>query len=74
LSRPPLIESRIRWPRRRLWRPGEPITLSKDGVSVTYRLRSVMRDGDPDSEYATVLLEPMPTGAANPDDAGSPGD
>jgi len=33
-----------------------------------------MRDGDPDSEYATVLLEPMPAAAADPDDAGSPGD
>ena len=53
------IEARIRWPRGRFWRPGEPITLTKGDESVTYLLRGVMRDADPKSGYATVLLEPV---------------
>jgi hypothetical protein len=49
----------MRWPRGRFWRPGEPITLVVDGASVTYLLRGVTRDANPDSDYATVLLEPV---------------
>jgi hypothetical protein len=59
------------WPRTRLWRPGEPITLTRDGSQATYLLRGVMRDGDPDSEDATVLLEPVRTVGAEPDERGS---
>ena len=54
-----MLEVRIPWPRGRFWRPGEPITLTKGDASVTYLLRGVMRDADPESVYATVLLEPM---------------
>lgn len=53
------IETRIEWPRDRLWRPGEPITLTVEGRVVTYRLRGVMRDADPVSAFATVILEPV---------------
>ncbi len=52
-----LIERHIPWPRDRHWRPGEPLTLTDDGQSVTYLLRGVMRDTDPRSEFATVTLE-----------------
>lgn len=61
LSRPPLVEARLPWPRGRFWRPGEPITLTEGGTSITYRLRGVMRDADPESRFATVLLEPVRT-------------
>jgi hypothetical protein len=54
-----LIESRIPWPRGRYWRPGEPLTITTDGVAVTYLLRGVMRDADPTSEWAVVTLEPV---------------
>ncbi|HEX7224756.1 MAG TPA: hypothetical protein VF367_04165 [Candidatus Limnocylindria bacterium] len=54
-----LIESRIAWPRGRFWRPGEPLTITTDGVAVTYLLRGVMRDADPSSEWAVVTLEPV---------------
>lgn len=53
------IETRIPWPRDRFWRPGEPITLELDGRIVTGRLRGVMRDTDPSSANATVILEPI---------------
>ena len=53
------IETRIEWPRDRPWRPGEPITLTVEGRVVTYRLRGVMRDADPVSAFATVVLEPV---------------
>lgn len=53
------IETRIPWPRTRFWRPGEPITLELDGRIVTGRLRGVMRDPDPSSAHATVILEPV---------------
>jgi hypothetical protein len=69
VSQRPILESRIPWPRGRFWRPGELITLPQAGSSTTYRLRGVMRDADPDSEYATVLLEPVAAaGAAAGDD------
>ena len=56
------IERHIPWPRDRHWRPGEPITLTEDGgATVTYRLRGVMRDTDPDSAFALVSLEPLRT-------------
>jgi hypothetical protein len=55
------IETRIPWPRHRFWRPGEPITLELDGRIVTGRLRGVMRDADPSSAHATVILEPIRT-------------
>lgn len=62
----PIVEFRIPWPRNRFWRPGQPITIATDeGTEVTYRLRGVMRDHDPASEYATVLLEPIRTLAAD---------
>ena len=65
LSRRPIVESRIPWPRGRFWRPGEPITLTEGDASVTYLLRGVMRDADPESVYATVLLEPIRTVATD---------
>jgi hypothetical protein len=65
LSRRPIVEARIPWPRGRFWRPGEPITLTKGDASVTYLLRGVMRDADPESVYATVLLEPIRTVATD---------
>ena len=65
LSRRPIVEARIPWPRGRFWRPGEPITLTKGDASVTSLLRGVMRDADPESVYATVLLEPMRTVATD---------
>jgi hypothetical protein len=37
------------------------MTLVEDGVTVTYRLRGVERDGDPSSAFATVTLEPIRT-------------
>ncbi len=52
-------ERRIPWPRDRHWRPGEPMTFTDDGTTTTYRLRGVMRDTDPGSEFATVSLEPL---------------
>ena len=55
------IETRIPWPRNRFWRPGEPITVELDGRIVTGRLRGVMRDTDPASAHATILLEPIRT-------------
>lgn len=61
------IETRIPWPRARFWRPGEPITLDLDGTIVTGRLRGVMRDADPASAYATVILEPIRTVTAERD-------
>lgn len=54
-----IVETRMPWPRGRFWRPGEPITLTQNGVAVTYLLRGVIRDADPDSPDATVLLEPV---------------
>jgi hypothetical protein len=54
-----LIERRMPWPRDRHWRPGEPMTISESGTTVTYRLRGVMRDTEPDSHFATVTLEPI---------------
>ena len=65
MSRRPIVEARIPWPRGRFWRPGEPITLTKGDASVTYLLRGVMRDADPESVYATVLLEPIRTVATD---------
>lgn len=62
-----LIERRIPWPRDRHWRPGEPLTLTDDGGTVTYRLRGVMRDTDPRSEFATVTLEPLRAVPAAPE-------
>lgn len=59
------IETRIEWPRDRPWRPGEPITLTVEGRVVTYRLRGVMRDADPVSAFATVVLEPVREVAVN---------
>jgi hypothetical protein len=35
------------------------MTLTADGETTTYRLRGVMRDTDPTSEFATVTLEPL---------------
>ena len=35
------------------------MTLTEGDASVTYRLRGVIRDADPDSLFATVLLEPV---------------
>jgi hypothetical protein len=52
-----LVERRVPWTRDRFWRPGEPMTLEEDGGTVTYLLRGVMRDTDPDSPFATVTLE-----------------
>ncbi len=63
-----LLERHIPWPRDRHWRPGEPITLTDDdGMTVTYRLRGVMRDTDPSSAHATVSLEPIRTMSADLD-------
>jgi len=53
------VERHVPWLRNRHWRPGEAMMLTEDGVTVTYRLRGVMRDGDPGSDFATVTLEPM---------------
>jgi hypothetical protein len=61
VERREIVESRIPWPRGKFWRPGEPITLSEDGVAVTYLLRAVVRDADPGSTHATVHLEPVRT-------------
>lgn len=66
------IERHVPWPRDRYWRPGEPLTIEEDGAAVTYRLRGVMRDTDPASEFATVTLEPIrsvSTQDARPDSA-----
>jgi antitoxin (DNA-binding transcriptional repressor) of toxin-antitoxin stability system len=65
---PSLIERHIPWPRNRTWRPGEPITVTDDGRTVTYRLRGVHRDTDPASQFATVTLEPVRDLAAETDD------
>ena len=62
------IERHIPWPRDRTWRPGEPITVTEDGLTTTYRLRGVMRDPSPTSAYATVRLEPVRTVAAESDE------
>ncbi|MCV0402743.1 MAG: hypothetical protein K5924_03420 [Chloroflexi bacterium] len=35
------------------------MTLVENGESVTYRVRGVMRDMNPASEFATVTLEPI---------------
>lgn len=59
-----MIESRIPWPRERFWRPGEPITLTEDGASVTYLLRGVFLESD--GTHATVLLEPIRSVTAEP--------
>lgn len=59
MARLPVIESRIPWPRGRYWRPGEPITLTDDGVSTTYLLRGVFLDAESHGTHATVLLEPI---------------
>ena len=56
---PTTIERLVPWPRDRYWRPGEPLTIEENGAAVTYRLRGVMRDTDPASEFATVTLEPI---------------
>ncbi|MGH2382103.1 MAG: hypothetical protein ACRDG7_12905 [Candidatus Limnocylindria bacterium] len=37
------------------------MTLTVDGETITYRLRGVMRDTDPASEFAIVSLEPVRT-------------
>ena len=66
-----MLEVRIPWPRGRFWRPGEPITLTEGDASVTYLLRGVMRDADPESVYATVLLEPMRTVPKDAEDVAS---
>jgi len=71
LSRRPIVEARIPWPRGRFWRPGEPITLPDEGASVTYLLRGVIQDADPESGYATVLLEPMRAVVADAEDVAS---
>ena len=71
LSRRPIVEARIRWPRGRFWRPGEPITLTEGETSVTYLLRGVTRDADPHSGYATVLLEPIRTATETVEDVAS---
>lgn len=63
-----LIERHIPWARERHWRPGEPITLVHDGETVTYRLRGVMRDADPGSDFATVSLERVRSLASDADD------
>jgi len=55
------IQRRIPWPRGRPWRPGEPLTLTDEGTTTTYRLRGVMQDPDPSIHYATVTLEPVRT-------------
>jgi hypothetical protein len=65
---PSLIERHIPWPRNRTWRPGEPITLTDDGLTVTYRLRGVQRDTDPTSQFATVTLEQVRELAAETDE------
>lgn len=65
-----LIERRIPWPRQRHWRPGEPVTLTERGRAVTYRLRGVMRDPDPASDFATVTLERLRVVSLGDDDAG----
>ncbi|MGH2427767.1 MAG: hypothetical protein ACRDGV_02600 [Candidatus Limnocylindria bacterium] len=57
------IERRIPWPRDRHWRPGEAYTLRAENGPITYRLRGVMRDPDPRSEWATLKLEPLPAPA-----------
>jgi hypothetical protein len=64
---PPLIERRIAWPRTRAWRPGEPLTLTIDGLTTTCLLRGVNRDANPKSAYATVTLEPVRELAAEED-------
>ena len=61
------IQRRIPWPRGRHWRPGEPLTLTDEGVTVTYRLRGVFQDPDPSIAYAVVSLEPMRTVAVERD-------
>lgn len=35
--------------------------MTEDGLTITYRLRGVMRDADPTSAHATVTLEPVRT-------------
>ena len=35
------------------------MTFTDGGTATTYRLRGVMRDTDPGSEFATVSLEPL---------------
>jgi len=35
------------------------MTFIDGGTATTYRLRGVMRDTDPGSEFATVSLEPL---------------
>jgi hypothetical protein len=37
------------------------MTVTENGLTVTYRLRGVMRDADPTSAHATVTLEPVRT-------------
>jgi hypothetical protein len=55
------IQRRIPWPRGRPWRPGEPLTLTDEGMATTYLLRGVMQESDPSIHYATVTLEPIRT-------------
>jgi hypothetical protein len=62
---PETIQTRMAWPRDRYWRPGEPVTVEIDGVVVTGRLRGVMRDTDPASQFATVTLQPVRSLAAS---------
>ena len=64
-----LIERRSPWPRQRHWRPGEPLTLTERGRAVTYRLRGVMRDPDPASDFATVTLERLRVVSLGEEDA-----
>lgn len=59
MKRREIVETRMPWPRGRFWRPGEPVTVTENGVAVTYLLRGVIRDADPESPDATVLLEPI---------------
>jgi hypothetical protein len=47
------------------------MTVTENGVSVTYLLRGVTRDPSPNSNYATVLLEPVRSIAEDVEDLGS---
>lgn len=59
MPRRTVTESRIPWHPGRLWRPGEVMRVSEGELVGTFRLRSVVQDHDPSSEFATVLLEPI---------------
>jgi hypothetical protein len=66
------LERHIPWPRDRQWRPGEPMTVTEHGLTITYRLRGVMRDADPASAHATLTLEPVRTVEAESDETEEP--